>query len=67
MDANPFVTFGFNEFPINEELYSWLGKTHTHTGKKKKEKKRNFNYFASLSLVKKNSGGYLDLIAELSL
>lgn len=26
VDVNPFVTFGFHKFPINEELYSWLEK-----------------------------------------
>lgn len=29
VDVNPFVTFGFNKFPINEELYSWLENKNT--------------------------------------
>lgn len=31
VDVYPFVTFGFNKFPINEELYSWLGKNKKTT------------------------------------
>ena len=55
VDVDPFVTFGFHKFPINEELYSRLGeKKHIHT------KFCIINCFTSVSYFHKEEGIRVD-------